>query len=68
MPPSEVGRFWNFDTEFTQFSDNFYAKFIPLEMFKYLEHFAEQVLNIGILQDFWHIREENNISNIQSKL
>ena len=51
-----------------QFSDNFYAKFIPLEMFKYLEHFAKQVLNIGILQDFWHIREENNISNIQSKL
>ena len=35
MPPSEAGRFWNFDTEFTQFSDNFYAKFIPLEMFKY---------------------------------
>ena len=34
--PSEAGRFWNFDTEFTQFSDNFYAKFIPLEMFKYL--------------------------------
>ena len=36
VPPSEAGRFWNFDTEFTQFSDNFYAKFIPLEMFKYL--------------------------------
>ena len=35
VPPSEAGRFWNFDTEFTQFSDNFYAKFIPLEMFKY---------------------------------
>ena len=33
--PSEAGRFWNFDTEFTQFSDNFYVKFIPLEMFKY---------------------------------
>ena len=31
-----IGGFWNFDTEFTQFSDNFYAKFIPLEMFKYL--------------------------------
>ena len=29
VPPSEAGRFWNFDTEFTQFSDNFYAKFIP---------------------------------------
>ena len=36
VPPSEAGKFWNFDTEFTQFSDNFYAKFIPLEMFKYL--------------------------------
>ena len=36
VPPWEAGRFWNFDTEFTQFSDNFYAKFIPLEMFKYL--------------------------------
>ena len=36
VPPSEAGRFWNFDTEFTQLSDNFYAKFIPLEMFKYL--------------------------------
>ena len=32
VPP---GRFSNFDTEFTQFSDNFYVKFIPLEMFKY---------------------------------
>ena len=31
VPPSEAGRFWNFDTEFTQFSDNFYAKFIPLD-------------------------------------
>ena len=39
MPPSEAGRFWNFDTEFTQFSDNFYAKFIPLEMFKYSSPF-----------------------------
>ena len=40
MPPSEAGRFWNFDTKFTQFSDNFYAKFIPLEMFKYSSPFS----------------------------
>ena len=34
--PLRSWKIWNFDTEFTQFSDNFYAKFIPLEMFKYL--------------------------------
>ena len=36
VPPSEVGRFWNFYTEFVQFGEYFEAKFMSLLMFIFL--------------------------------